>query len=102
MARRGGKASKRSARQRKQRRLTPRPAAPATSSGEESAARSPAPATPRPATPISYSSRLSERAAGEYHYVGRDLRNIGVLVLVMAALLVAATFAFGALGIGPA
>jgi hypothetical protein len=34
-------------------------------------------------------SRLSERAREEYHYVGRDLRNIGVLIAVMAAILLA-------------
>lgn len=45
-------------------------------------------------------SRLSERAAEEYHYVGRDLRNIGVLIMVMAVLLVVAFVAFTALGIG--
>jgi hypothetical protein len=46
-------------------------------------------------------SRLSERAAEEYHYVRRDLRNIAVLVVVMAVLLGLAVFAFSALGIGP-
>ncbi|MDP9468068.1 MAG: hypothetical protein M3P32_04925, partial [Chloroflexota bacterium] len=47
-------------------------------------------------------SRLSERAAAEYHYVRRDLRNIGVLVVMMAVALGVAAFAFNALGIGPA
>jgi hypothetical protein len=45
-------------------------------------------------------SRLTERAAAEYHYVTRDLRNIGVLVLVIAALLAVATIAVNMLGIG--
>jgi len=45
-------------------------------------------------------SRLSERAAAEYHYVVRDLRNIGVLVAIMAILLVVAVIGFNALGIG--
>jgi hypothetical protein len=47
-------------------------------------------------------SRLSANAAAEYHYVLRDVRNIGVLVAVMAVLLVAAVIAFNALGIGTA
>ena len=46
------------------------------------------------------SSRLGERAAAEYHYVVRDLRNIGVLVVVMAVLLAVATIAVNAMGIG--
>jgi hypothetical protein len=46
-------------------------------------------------------SRLSERAAAEYHYVLRDLRNIAVLVVAMGVLLALAVIAFSALGIGP-
>ncbi len=46
-------------------------------------------------------SRLSERAASEYHYVIRDLRNIAVLVVAMGVLLAAAAIGFSALGIGP-
>jgi len=45
-------------------------------------------------------SRLSERAIEEYHYVSRDLRNIGILIAVMVAILVVAVIAFSALGIG--
>ena len=45
-------------------------------------------------------SRLSQRAAAEYHYVTRDLRNIGVLVLIIAALLAVATIVVNMLGIG--
>lgn len=45
-------------------------------------------------------SRLSERAIEEYHYVARDLRNIGMLVALMAVILVVAVIAFSALGIG--
>ncbi len=59
----------------------------------------------RPADPqitVGGSSRLGERAAAEYHYVLRDLRNIGVLVLVMAVLLAVATVAVNGLGIGRA
>jgi hypothetical protein len=46
------------------------------------------------------SSRLTERAAAEYHYVGRDLRNIGVLLVVMVVLLAASAIAVNLLGIG--
>ena len=46
-------------------------------------------------------SRLTERAAAEYHYVHSDLRNIGVLVVAMAGLLAAAVVAFSVLKIGP-
>jgi hypothetical protein len=35
----------------------------------------------------------------EYHYVRRDLRNIGVLLLIMAAMLVAAFVLFNVVGI---
>ncbi|MFN2483852.1 MAG: hypothetical protein ABR509_02795 [Candidatus Limnocylindria bacterium] len=47
------------------------------------------------------SSALSERARDEYHYVTRDLRNIGILAGVMLVVLTAAFVAFRALGIGP-
>ncbi len=46
------------------------------------------------------SSRLSERAASEYHYVGRDLRNIGVLLVVMVVLLAISAVVVNLLGIG--
>lgn len=45
-------------------------------------------------------SALSERAIEEYHYVGRDLRNILTLIVIMAVLLVVAFVVFNALGIG--
>jgi hypothetical protein len=120
MARRGGKAANRRDRQRKaQRRTLQRPPAPArpTTDGVseaigaaaerrvESAA---APATPSvrsgradPRFAVAGPSRLSERAADEYHYVRRDLRNIAVLVVLMAILLGAAVVAFSVLRIGP-
>jgi len=44
-------------------------------------------------------SRLSERAIEEYHYVRRDLRNIGVLLAIMAVVLAVAVMAFNALGV---
>lgn len=47
------------------------------------------------------SSRLSEQAHLEYHYVERDLRNIGVLVAVMLVLLIVAAIVLNAIGIGP-
>jgi len=121
MARRGGKAANRRDRQRKaQRRTLQRPAAqsgPITgvvseaveAVAERRSGSSPAVATPAPragrADPrfmVGGPSRLSERAAGEYHYVRSDLRNIAVLVVVMAVLLGAAVVAFSLLNIGPA
>ena len=45
------------------------------------------------------SSRLSERAVAEYHYVQRDLRNIAILAIVLAALLAAATILVNVTGI---
>ncbi|MBI2777934.1 MAG: hypothetical protein HYX57_11830 [Chloroflexi bacterium] len=123
MARRGGKAANRRERSRRAQRKAPlRPAVPQRPTGDavsdavEAAAERRAEAAPaRPApTPaltrgarsdprfaVAGPSRLSERAAGEYHYVLRDLRNIGVLVVVMAILLAAAAIGFSALGIGP-
>ncbi|HEY7847633.1 MAG TPA: hypothetical protein VIC83_05525 [Candidatus Limnocylindria bacterium] len=45
------------------------------------------------------SSRLGERAVAEYHYVQRDLRNIGVLAIILAALLAAATILVNVTGL---
>ncbi len=47
-------------------------------------------------------SRLTERAVAEYHYVGRDLRNIGVMAAVLAVLLALSAIAVNLLGIGAA
>jgi hypothetical protein len=44
-------------------------------------------------------STLTSRERAEYHYVERDLRNIGVLTVVMAVLLLVAWFAFSALNL---
>jgi hypothetical protein len=44
-------------------------------------------------------STLTASERSEYHYVERDLRNIGILSLVMVAMLLAAWFAFNALGL---
>jgi hypothetical protein len=121
MARRGGKAANRRDRQRRaQRRALQRPAPPArpitgvVSEAVEAAAEqraAPAPASPSsqparagradPRFLVAGPSRLSERAAAEYHYVRRDLRNIAVLVAMMAVLLGAAVVAFSVLRIGP-
>jgi len=124
MARRGGKAANRRERNRRAQRKAPlRPVIPqrptagliedaveavAVRRAEAAPARAaaPAPALTRgarsdPRFAVAGPSRLSERAASEYHYVLRDLRNIGVLVVVMAVLLAAAAIGFTALGIGP-
>jgi len=131
MARRSGKASRQS-RQRRTRRAATRPAAPQTPPSAQPEAAPPAPdasfeaadaaarvagasafgARPaarqgrsHPADPrfqVSGPSRLSERAAAEYHYVVRDLRNIGVLVAIMTVLLVLATVVIRGSGIGQA
>jgi hypothetical protein len=45
------------------------------------------------------SSRLTERAAAEYHYVQRDLRNIAILAVILAALLAAATILVNVTGL---
>lgn len=45
-------------------------------------------------------SRLTERAIAEYHYVLRDLRNIAVLVVIMAVTLAAAAIIVNLMGIG--
>ena len=124
MARRGGKAANRRDRSRRAQRKAPlRPAVPQRPTGDavsdavEAAAERRAEAAPAravAATPaltrgarsdprfaVAGPSRLSERAASEYHYVIRDLRNIGVLVVVMGVLLAVAVIGFSALGIGP-
>lgn len=116
--RRSGKAASRRARQqRRSRRPTtggsaPRPQAaspePTTPSGvgpAPSAQRAgPASINPRPfATggPVATTSRLGEAARAEYHYVGRDLRNTALLILLMAALLAMAVIVVNLAGIAP-
>lgn len=105
MARRAGKASSRKARQRNVPRppRTPRPplepqAVPpvGTPDAREAASLTP----PRRMTPVPASSgrsQLSGADRAEYHYVERDLRSIGILSAVMAALLLLAWFLFVAL-----
>lgn len=123
MARRGGKAANRRDRNRRAQRKAPlRPAVPQRPTGgslsdavDAAAERRAEVASARPATApaltrgarsdprfaVAGPSRLSERAASEYHYVIRDLRNIAVLVLAMGVVLAAAVVGFSALGIGP-
>jgi len=106
MARRAGKAASRKARQRK----VHRPAIPAgtppampnppvgTPDAREAASLTP-PQRTTPSATASAGSHLTDRERAEYHYVGRDLRNIGILTAVMAVLLLVAYFAFSALGL---
>ncbi len=108
MARRAGKAASRKARQRYVPK-TPRPAPTSTPDavavppvGTPDAREAVSLDPPRRTTAVTYGaggSTLSIRERAEYHYVERDLRNIGILSLVMAVLLVAAYFLFGALGL---
>lgn len=122
MAKRGGKAVTRRQRQRAANRPAPRTAPPQPAATSSSAASEPArvepvtasaspaastiPTTParRRATTIAAdlygSSRLSEKAAAEYHYVVADLRNIVVLSAVLAGLLALAFVLVNVLGIG--
>ena len=116
MARRVGKAANRKARQRSaaqraNRPATSRPAAAPTP--VESIEAMPPVGTPdareaisldpprRVSTPsfTSGASTLSTRERAEYHYVERDLRNIGILTAVLAVLLLVAWFAFTALNL---
>jgi len=109
MARRAGKAASRKARQRYVPK-TPRPAPTPTpgdvaapSVGTPDAREAVSLDPPRRTTPVTYGvgggSILSTRERAEYHYVERDLRNIGILSLVMVVMLVGAYFLFDALGI---
>jgi hypothetical protein len=114
MARRAGKAASRKARQRSATQRANRPAASTTPAAPvEPMEAIPPVGTPdaRQATPLdpprratappftSGASTLSTRERAEYHYVERDLRNIGILTAVMAVLLVLAWFAFSALNL---
>ena len=105
MARRAGKASSRTARHRNvprpQRTAPPRVEAEVvppvgTPDAREAASLTP----PRRMTPVvagSGRSQLSSADRAEYHYVERDLRSIGILSAVMAALLLLAWVVFVAL-----
>ena len=107
MARRAGKAASRKARQRKVQRAAtfaapPPPAVPpvGTPDAREAVSLDPPRRVTAPSPERAYAgSTLTDRERAEYHYVERDLRNIGVLTAVMAVLLVVAYFAFSALGL---
>lgn len=117
MARRAGKAASRKARQRNAARSArPAPAAPPPSetvaetdtgavavppvgTPDARAARSLNPPTRRTVAASAFGSTLTDRERDEYHYVERDLRNIGVLTAIMVALLLAAWVAFQVLGL---
>ena len=102
MARRPGKAASRKARQRYVPRTPARPAQP-VAAPDATAAPDAAPDAPRraeaPQPSIAAGSTLSVRERAEYHYVERDLRNIGILTAVMVVLLAVAWAAFTALGL---
>lgn len=75
-----------------------RPAARTSGSSRPAASVRGARANPRLA--VAGPSRLSERAAEEYHYVIRDVRNIGVLAAIMLVVLLVAVVIFNVLKIG--
>lgn len=114
MARRAGKAASRKARQRSAAQRANRPAASSAPPAPREAieaippvgtpdAREAASVDPprRVATPAftGGASTLSTRERAEYHYVERDLRNIGILTTAMALLLFLAWLAFTALNL---
>ena len=112
MARRAGKAANRKARQRSVQRQAQRPATAAQPSAERPAApatpatpiapvaaATPAPSRPSSAPTFGVGSSLTTRERAEYHYVERDLRNIGLLTVVMAVLLLVAYVGANALNL---
>jgi hypothetical protein len=103
-ARRAGKAASRKARQRQVKRPavpagpTAPVAVPPVGTPDARAATSLTP--PRRATSATPTgSILSDRERAEYHYVERDLRNIGVLTVLMVGLLILAWLVFSATGL---
>jgi hypothetical protein len=104
VARRAGKAASRKVRQRNVPRAPARPHAPrpdpavGTADARESTDVAPPPRVMPPAA-AGIGSSLSLRERAEYHYVERDLRNIGILTALMAVLLFVAWLAFSALGL---
>ncbi len=105
MARRAGKAASRKARQRKVRRpivASPPPASTAvppvgTPDAREAESLNPPRRVTAPGTTRGSTLSAGERA--EYHYVERDLRDIGILTAAMVFLLVVGWLAFTALGL---
>jgi hypothetical protein len=113
MARRAGKAASRRARQRKAQRpniparppsvASPDAAAAAESTRAESVSAAPAPVStvPRRGRASTFGtggSSLTDMERSEYHYVERDLRNIGILTAAMIGLLIVAWLVFSATG----
>ena len=105
MARRAGKAASRKARQRNVPRAPARPAvAPTpvppveTPDARDATSLDPPRRVASPAA-AGIGSSLSVRERAEYHYVERDLRNIGILSALLAVLLFVAWLAFSALGV---
>jgi hypothetical protein len=102
MPRRAGKAASRKARQRPVKRPAIPAATPVPPVGTPDAREAISLNPPRRSSPPSGAmagSILTDRERAEYHYVERDLRNIGILTAIMVALLVLAYFVFSALGL---
>jgi len=107
MARRAGKAASRKARQRKVQRAAtfgppPQTAVPpvGTPDAREAVSLDPPRRVTAPSPERAYAgSTLTDRERAEYHYVERDLRNIGILTAIMLLLLAASWFLFNALGL---
>jgi hypothetical protein len=108
MARRAGKAASRKARQRRvQRSATPPRPAPASlpdgDAAEAAAAPEPVKVERAPRRTIlarqGAGSQLTASERSEYHYVERDLRDIVILTIAMAALLFVAWLAVRGLGL---
>jgi hypothetical protein len=114
MPRRAGKAASRRSRQRRAQRTLPphrvadaRPVEKAdleerAEEAREEPRRASAPVPSAPSAARAYAgggSSLTERERAEYHYVERDLRNIGILSALLLVLLIAAWFVFNALGL---
>ena len=108
MARRAGKAASRKARQRKLQRsappVSPRPPAAippvGTPDAREAVSLDPPRRVTAPSPERAYAgSTLTDRERAEYHYVERDLRNIGILTALMLVLLAASWLLFNALGL---
>lgn len=114
MARRAGKAASRRSRQRRANRPAAPPPVAATPPVETVGLEEPvevsrdeprrpsAPVVSAPSVARAYAgggSSLTERERAEYHYVERDLRNIGIITVILLAALIAAWFVFNALGL---
>jgi hypothetical protein len=115
MARRAGKAANRKARQRSAaQRAAGRPATAPPAPVAAAATPVPPVGTPdareavsldpprRVSAPVASGrgSTLTTTERAEYHYVERDLRNIGILCALMAVLMFLAWFAVSSLGLG--